>query len=113
VPTEILLGCLQGLSPDSNGRRIEDKTAFFTGEGVFCYRKMPFGLKNARATYQRLVDKVFHDQIRRNLEAYIDDMVIKNKKNIQWTHEAEAVLQEMKKFVEILPTLMAPVQERF
>ncbi|GKD98672.1 reverse transcriptase domain-containing protein [Tanacetum coccineum] len=57
--------------------RDKDKTAFFTGEGVFCYQKMPFGLKNARATYQRLVDKVFHDQIERNLEAYVDDMVIK------------------------------------
>ncbi|GJU05440.1 reverse transcriptase domain-containing protein [Tanacetum coccineum] len=56
----------------------EDKTAFFAGEGVFCYQKMPFGLKNAGATYQRLVDKVFHDQIRRKLEAYVDDMVIKS-----------------------------------
>ncbi|GJU50548.1 reverse transcriptase domain-containing protein [Tanacetum coccineum] len=56
----------------------EDKTAFFTGEGVNCYRNMPFGLKNARATYQRLVDKVFNEQIGRNLEAYIDDMVIKS-----------------------------------
>ncbi|GKB27784.1 reverse transcriptase domain-containing protein [Tanacetum coccineum] len=56
----------------------EDKTAFFTGEGVFCYRKMPFGLKNARATYQRLVDKVFHNQIGRNLKAYVNDMVIKS-----------------------------------
>ncbi|GKE87394.1 reverse transcriptase domain-containing protein [Tanacetum coccineum] len=56
----------------------EDKTVFFVGEGVYCYRKMPFGLKNARATYQRLVDKVFNDQIGRNLEAYVDDMVIKS-----------------------------------
>nr|GEX10922.1 reverse transcriptase domain-containing protein [Tanacetum cinerariifolium] len=56
----------------------EDKTAFFVKECVFCYRKMPFGLKNARATYQRLVDKIFSKQIRRNLEAYVDDMVIKS-----------------------------------
>ncbi|GJS52965.1 reverse transcriptase domain-containing protein [Tanacetum coccineum] len=55
----------------------KDKTAFFTREGVYYYRKMPFGLKNVGATYQRLVDKVFHDQIGRNLEVYIDDMVIK------------------------------------
>ncbi|GKE24002.1 reverse transcriptase domain-containing protein [Tanacetum coccineum] len=55
----------------------EDNTAFFAGEGVCYYRKMPFGLKNVGATYQRLVDKVFNDQIGRNLEAYIDDMVIK------------------------------------
>ncbi|GKF99927.1 hypothetical protein Tco_0301618, partial [Tanacetum coccineum] len=39
---------------------------------------MPFVLKNARATYQRLVDKVFNDQIRRNLEAYVENMVIKS-----------------------------------
>ncbi|GKD10366.1 hypothetical protein Tco_1190051 [Tanacetum coccineum] len=52
----------------------EDKTTFFAGQGTFCYQKMPFDLKNARATYHRLVDKVFNDQIGRNLEAYIDDM---------------------------------------
>ncbi|GJV48249.1 reverse transcriptase domain-containing protein [Tanacetum coccineum] len=56
----------------------EDKTTFFTGEGVYYYQKMPFGLKNAGATYQKLVDKVFNDQIGRNLEAYVDDMVIKS-----------------------------------
>ncbi|GJS86299.1 reverse transcriptase domain-containing protein [Tanacetum coccineum] len=173
---------------------------------------MPFGLKNAKATYQRLVGKVFHNQIGRNLEAYVDDMVIKitskedmladikkilerfrsinmklnpkkcsfgiekgpflghlitkqgirashskvkaitdveqpktlkdiqslngklaalnrfiskgakrslpffkilksctNKKNIRWTQEAEAALQEMKKFLEELPTLTTPI----
>ncbi|GKE23678.1 reverse transcriptase domain-containing protein, partial [Tanacetum coccineum] len=56
----------------------EDKTTFFVGEGVYFYRKMPFGLKNAGATYKRLVDKVFNDQIGRNLESYVDDMVIKS-----------------------------------
>ncbi|GKE72325.1 hypothetical protein Tco_1534366 [Tanacetum coccineum] len=59
-------------------KEYEDKTTFFAGEGVYCYQKMPFGLKNARATYQRLVDKVFNDQIGRNLKAYVDDMVIKS-----------------------------------
>ncbi|GJY23655.1 reverse transcriptase domain-containing protein [Tanacetum coccineum] len=57
----------------------EDKTAFFTRKGVFCYQKMLFGLKNAGATYQRLVNKVFNDQIGRNLKVYIDDMVIKTQ----------------------------------
>nr|GEW53766.1 reverse transcriptase domain-containing protein [Tanacetum cinerariifolium] len=56
----------------------EEKTAFFVGERVFCYEKMPFGLKNAGATYQRRVDKVFSKQIGRNLEAYVDEMVIKS-----------------------------------
>ncbi|GJZ32513.1 putative nucleotidyltransferase, ribonuclease H [Tanacetum coccineum] len=55
----------------------EEKTDFYTEEGVFCYTKMPFGLKNAGATYQRLVDSAFKEQIGVNLEAYVDDMVIK------------------------------------
>nr|GEV35675.1 reverse transcriptase domain-containing protein [Tanacetum cinerariifolium] len=46
----------------------EEKTAFHTGHGVYCYTKMPFGLKNAGATYQRLVDKVFDSQIGQNIE---------------------------------------------
>ncbi|GKG10726.1 reverse transcriptase domain-containing protein, partial [Tanacetum coccineum] len=57
----------------------EEKTAFYTGQGTYCYTKMSFGLKNAGATYQRLVDSTFQSQIGRNLEAYVDDMVIKSK----------------------------------
>ena len=57
----------------------EEKTAFYTEQWTYCYTKMPFGLKNAGATYQRLVDSTFHNQIGRNLEAYVDDMVIKSK----------------------------------
>ncbi|GJX03678.1 reverse transcriptase domain-containing protein [Tanacetum coccineum] len=55
----------------------EEKTAFIISQGIFCYSKMSFGLKNAGATYQRLVDKAFQKQIGRNLEAYVDDLVIK------------------------------------
>ncbi|GJS24352.1 reverse transcriptase domain-containing protein [Tanacetum coccineum] len=44
---------------------------------------MPFGLKNARATYQRLVDTIFEGKIGRNLEAYVDDMIIKSKTELE------------------------------
>ncbi|GJT35051.1 reverse transcriptase domain-containing protein [Tanacetum coccineum] len=57
----------------------EEKTAFIISQGIFCYTKMSFGLRNAGATYQRLVDKAFHKQIGRNLEVYVDDLVIKNR----------------------------------
>nr|GEZ75173.1 reverse transcriptase domain-containing protein [Tanacetum cinerariifolium] len=46
----------------------DEKTAFHTGHGVYCYTKMPFGLKNAGATYQRLMDKAFESQMGRNIE---------------------------------------------
>ncbi|GKD92787.1 reverse transcriptase domain-containing protein, partial [Tanacetum coccineum] len=56
----------------------EEKTAFITSQGIFCYSKMPFGLKNVGATYQRLVDKAFQKQFGRNLEVYVDDLVFKS-----------------------------------
>nr|GEW10976.1 hypothetical protein [Tanacetum cinerariifolium] len=46
----------------------EEKTAFHTGQGVYCYTKMPFGLKNAGAMYQRLMDKAFESQVGRNIK---------------------------------------------
>nr|GEZ31125.1 reverse transcriptase domain-containing protein [Tanacetum cinerariifolium] len=57
----------------------KEKNAFYTDQGTYCYTKMPFGLKNAGATYQRLVESAFQSQIGRNLEAYVDDMVIKSR----------------------------------
>ena len=55
-------------------------TAFITPMGVYCYMVMSFGLKNAGATYQRMVNKIFKDQIGRNLEVNIDDMIAKSKR---------------------------------
>nr|KYP56259.1 Retrovirus-related Pol polyprotein from transposon 17.6 [Cajanus cajan] len=56
----------------------EEKTAFITETTNYCYRVMPFGLKNAGATYQRLMNKIFHEQIGRSMEVYVDDMVVKS-----------------------------------
>ncbi|GJW53790.1 reverse transcriptase domain-containing protein [Tanacetum coccineum] len=88
----------------------EDKTTFYAGEGVFCYKKMSFCLKNAGATYQRLVDKVFSHQIRRNLETYIDDMVIKSTseeemlKDIQETFERREEKETPANFLIEIPS---------
>ena len=56
-----------------------EKTAFVTSQGLYCYKVMPFGLKNAGATYQRLVNKMFSKQIGRNMEVYVDDMLVKSR----------------------------------
>ncbi|XP_077232043.1 uncharacterized protein LOC143865824 [Tasmannia lanceolata] len=55
------------------------KTSFITDLGTYYYRVMPFGLKNAGATYQRLVNKLFDKQICRNMEVYVDDMLVKSQ----------------------------------
>ena len=60
----------------------QEKTAFITSQGLYCYKVMPFGLKNAGATYQRLVNKMFNKQIGRNMEVYVDDMLVKSKKEL-------------------------------
>ena len=56
----------------------QEKTSFVTNQGLFCYKLMPFGLKNAEATYQRLINKMFAHQIRRNVQVYVDDMLMKS-----------------------------------
>ncbi|XP_073313503.1 uncharacterized protein [Primulina huaijiensis] len=61
----------------------QDKVSFITSEGTFCYMVMPFGLKNAGATYQRLMDRVFSQQVGRNVEVYVDDIMVKSKDSSQ------------------------------
>ncbi|XP_026458954.1 uncharacterized protein LOC113359557 [Papaver somniferum] len=55
----------------------QEHTSFFTPRGLYCYTKMPFGLKNAGAIYQRLVGDMFEDQIHNTIEVYVDDMLVK------------------------------------
>ena len=54
------------------------KTTFVTDCGLYCYKVMPFGLKNAGATYQRLVNRIFADLIGKTMEVYVDDMLVKS-----------------------------------
>ena len=65
--------------------RDERKTAFMTETKRYCYKVMPFGLKNAGATYQRLMDKVLAPMLGRNVKAYVDDMVVTSDERGQHT----------------------------
>uniref|UniRef100_A0A2N9J1Q1 Uncharacterized protein n=1 Tax=Fagus sylvatica TaxID=28930 RepID=A0A2N9J1Q1_FAGSY len=60
--------------------RDAEKTAFRTPIGNFYYTVMPFGLKNAGATYQRTMTAMFHDMMHKEIEDYVDDIVVKSKK---------------------------------
>ena len=57
----------------------QEKMAFVTPIGNYHYKVMPFGLKNAGSTYQRMMTKMFESQLGKNIEIYIDDMVVKSK----------------------------------
>ena len=56
----------------------QEKISFVTSQGLFCYKVMPFGLKNAGATYQRLMNKMFTHQLGRNVQVYVDDILVKS-----------------------------------
>ena len=56
-----------------------EKTSFITEWGTYCYRVMPFGLKNAGATYQRTATTIFHDMMHWDVEVYVDEMIVKSR----------------------------------
>ena len=59
----------------------QEKTSFVTNQGFFYYKVMSFGLKNAGTTYQRLMNKMFAHQIGRNVQVYVDNMLVKSQRN--------------------------------
>ena len=71
-------------------KAVEDveKTTFLTPCGVYCYTCMPFGLRNAGATFQRLMHIALGRQLGRNVEAYVDDIVVKSR-------EARTLIQDL------------------
>lgn len=76
----------------------QEKTAFMTERGIYCYKVMPFGLKNAGATYQRLVNKMFEKQLGDTMEVYIDDMLVKTKKAEDHVDHLQETFEVLKKY---------------
>jgi len=74
------------------------KTPFTTDTANYCYKIMPFGLKNAGATYQRLMDKVFKEQIGKNMEVYVDDMIVKSGEVHKHLEDLEEVFARIRKY---------------
>ena len=74
------------------------KKAFATEMANYCYKVMPFRLKNAWATYQRLMNKVFKEQIERNMEVYVDDMIVKSCEVNEHAKDLEEVFAKVRKY---------------
>ncbi|GJX63719.1 reverse transcriptase domain-containing protein [Tanacetum coccineum] len=89
--TTVASGCYHQIQMEESD---EEKTTFHINQGVYCYRKMHFGLKNADATYQRLVDKAFDSQVGRNIEVYIDDLVIKSHTEAEMLRDIDETFLE-------------------
>jgi len=78
--------------------RDECKTAFMTEMSCYCYKVMPFGLKNAGETYQRLMDRVLVPMIGQNVQAYVDDMVVTSQQREQHVADLEELFTIIAKY---------------
>jgi hypothetical protein len=76
----------------------QEKTAFITDQGLHCYRVMPFGLKNAGAMFQRLMNKMFREQIGRNIEVYVDDILVKSVLPIDHVSDLQEAFRTLKRY---------------
>ena len=75
-----------------------EKTIFLTMWGTFCYKVMPFGLKNAGATYQRAMVILFHDMMHKEIEVYVDDMIEKSQVEDNHVINLRKLFERLKKF---------------
>lgn len=76
----------------------QGKTTFITEKGSYYYNVMPFGLKNAGATYQWLMDKIFSKQIGRCIDVYVDDMVVRSNSNPDNIKDLEKVFHQVRRY---------------
>ena len=94
-----LLEAYQGYHQIAMHEPGQEKTTFIAPGDIFCYKVMPFGLKNARLTYQRMITKMFEPIMGKTMDAYIDDMVVKSKNepnHVRDLAELFAILKEHK-----------------
>jgi hypothetical protein len=91
------LDAFSGYQQIKMAREDKEKTTFITSYGVYCYICMPFGPKNAGATFQRLMRKALGAQMGRNAEAYVDDIVVKTRKSHTFIEDLEETFANLRK----------------
>ena len=75
----------------------EELNAFHTPKGN-CYKVMPFGLKNARATYQMVMQRIFDNILHKNVECYVGDLVVKSKKRMEHLQDLRQVFERLSRY---------------
>lgn len=76
----------------------EELTTFRTPKGIYYYTVMPFGLKNAGATYQKAMTNIFNDILQNTVECYVDDLVVKTKKRENHLNDLRKVFDRLRKY---------------
>ncbi|GMJ04398.1 hypothetical protein HRI_004109000 [Hibiscus trionum] len=74
------------------------KTTFITLWGTYCYKVMPFGLKNAGATYQWAMVTLFHDTMHKEVKLYIDDMIAKSQSKEEHIQNLKKLFLRLRKY---------------
>ena len=100
-----LMDAFSGYNQIMMDKEDQEKTSFIIGQGLYCYKVMPFRLKNVRATYQRLVNHMFSHQIERNVEMYVDDMLVKSSDKANHLDDLKETFDTLRKYkMKLNPT---------
>jgi hypothetical protein len=94
------LDCYSGYHQIAIKEEDQEKTAFITPFGSYCYTTMSFGLKNTGATYQRAIQACFRKQLNKNVEAYVEDVVVKTRNSDTLIADLEETLASLREYIE-------------
>ena len=86
-----------------------ENTSFITEWGTYCYQVMPFRLKNGGATYQRPATTLFHDMMHRDVEVYVDDMIVKSQDRVDHLAALQRFFERIRCFRLMLNPRSAPL----
>jgi hypothetical protein len=92
------LDCYSGYHQIAIKEEDQEKTAFITPFGAYCYTTMSFGLKNTGATYQRAIQASFKRQLNKNVEAYVDDVVVKTRNSSTLIDDLEETFASLREY---------------
>ena len=95
-PRMSFLNAFQGYHQITIAAEDQEKTTFISLDANYHYTVMPFGLKNAGATYQRMMTRMFWDKFGRTAEVYIDDMVVKSKQETRHIEDHQGVFEVLR-----------------
>jgi len=95
-PRMSFLDVFQGYHQISLALDDQEKTAFIMPTGNYHYKVMSFGLKNAGSTYQRMMTRMFEPQLGKNIEVYIDDMVVKSKAESKHVSDLRSIFKVLR-----------------